>query len=119
MVMHIVFFSSVLYYIESGVNNPQFSNIPEVMYFTVITMCAVGYGDAVPQSALGKFVTSLAAVSGIVIVYCIPAPTLKTNFNRLNELHKSEKKEREKLKLNGGVHKPNHKANHHSSSNNH
>jgi hypothetical protein len=82
-------------------------------------MCAVGYGDAVPQSALGKFVTSLAAVSGIVIVYCIPAPTLKTNFNRLNELHKSEKKEREKLKLNGGVHKPNHKANHHSSSNNH
>jgi hypothetical protein len=111
MFMHIVFFSSILYYAESEVNNPQFSNIPDVMYFTIITMCAVGYGDAVPQSALCKFVTSLAAISGIVIVYCIPAPTLKTNFNRLNELHKSEKKEREKLKENGGeLHKSNHEA---------
>ena len=104
MVMHIIFFSSILYYIESDANNPQFSNIPDVMYFTVITMCAVGYGDVVPQSALGKIVTSIAALSGIVIVYCIPAPTLKTNFNRLNELHKHEKKERERLKCNGGVH---------------
>lgn len=102
MVMHIIFFSSILYYVESSVGNPQFSNIPDVMYFTVITMCAVGYGDAVPQSSLGKLVTSLAALSGIVIVYCIPAPTLKTNFNRLNELHKSERKERQRLKENGG-----------------
>ena len=111
MFMHIVFFSSILYYAESEVDNPQFSNIPDVMYFTIITMCAVGYGDAVPQSSLGKLVTSLAALSGIVIVYCIPAPTLKTNFNRLNELHKSEKKEREKLKYNSEeLYKPNHKA---------
>ena len=109
MLMHIIFFSSILYYVESAVNNPQFSNIPDVMYFTVITMCAVGYGDAVPQSALGKLVTSIAALSGIVIVYCIPAPTLKTNFNRLNELYKSEKKEREKSKCNGSVHEINHK----------
>ena len=109
MLMHIIFFSSILYYVESAVNNPQFTNIPDVMYFTVITMCAVGYGDAVPQSALGKMVTSIAALSGIVIVYCIPAPTLKTNFNRLNELHKSEKKERERLKCNGGVQEMNHK----------
>ena len=112
MIMHILFFSSILYYVESEVGNPQFSNIPDVMYFTVITMCAVGYGDAVPQSALGKLVTSLAALSGIVIVYCIPAPTLKTNFNRLNGLHKSEKKEKEKLRFNGGLHNMNHKANH-------
>ena len=116
MFMHIVFFSSILYYAESEVDNPQFSNIPDVMYFTIITMCAVGYGDAVPQSPLGKLVTSLAALSGIVIVYCIPAPTLKTNFNRLNELHKSEKREREKLKYNSEeLYKPNHKAKNHSS----
>ncbi|XP_028405900.1 potassium voltage-gated channel subfamily A member 2-like [Dendronephthya gigantea] len=104
LVMHILFFSSILYYVESEVNNPQFATIPDVMYFTVITMCAVGYGDQVPQSTLGKLVTSFAALSGIVIVYCIPAPTLKTNFNRLNELYKSEKKEREKLKCNGASH---------------
>ncbi len=115
MFMHIVFFSSILYYVESDVHNPQFANIPDVMYFTIITMCAVGYGDAVPQSALGKLVTSFAAISGIVIVYCIPAPTLKTNFNRLNELHKSEKKERERCKYSGELYKPNHKANHHFS----
>ncbi|XP_046864133.1 potassium voltage-gated channel subfamily A member 4-like [Xenia sp. Carnegie-2017] len=93
MFMHIVFFSSILYYVESDVDNPQFSNIPEVMYFTVITMCAVGYGDAVPKSALGKFMTTIAAVTGIVIVYCIPAPTLKTNFNRLNKMYATQKNE--------------------------
>lgn len=111
MVMHILFFSSILYYVENEVNNPQFATIPDVMYFTVITMCAVGYGDQVPQSALGKLVTSFAALSGIVIVYCIPAPTLKTNFNRLNELYKSEKNKKEKLKCNGASHDTNHKMN--------
>lgn len=108
IIMHIFFFSSILFYVEREVENPQFSHIPDVMWFTVITMCAVGYGDVVPKSSLGKLVTAMAAVSGIVIVYCIPAPTLKSNFIRLNALYKSKKKRQKKcLKMNG-VHRVNH-----------
>lgn len=101
VIMHIFCFSSILYFVEMDDKDSQFSNIPEAMWFVVITMCAVGYGDIVPESSLGKFVTAMAAVSGIVIVYCIPAPTLKSNFNRLNALYKNKKIEKKRLKANG------------------
>ena len=100
ILMHIFCFSSFLYFIEQEVGNPQLSNIPDAMWFTVITMCAVGYGDVVPETALGKFVTSIAAVCGIIIVYCIPAPTLKSNFTRLNELYNSKKEAKKHLEEN-------------------
>ena len=100
ILMHIFCFSSFLYFIEREAGNPQLSNIPDAMWFTVITMCAVGYGDVVPETALGKFVTSIAAVCGIIIVYCIPAPTLKSHFTRLNELYSSKKETKKRLEEN-------------------
>ena len=49
-------------------NTPGFSSIFEGMYWAVVTMTTVGYGDAVPITSLGKFAASFLMIMGYGII---------------------------------------------------
>jgi voltage-gated potassium channel len=63
----VVILGSAMYLIEGEENG--FSSVPLSMYWAVVTMTTVGYGDIVPQTVAGKFVATLIMVTG----YCIIA----------------------------------------------
>ena len=65
-----VIFGALMYVIEGPEHG--FNSIPTGMYWAVVTMATVGFGDIAPGSALGRFVTSVLILIGYSI---IAAPT--------------------------------------------
>lgn len=67
-VLMIFFISSGLFFwVESGLN-PGVKNFGDALYFTVVALSTVGFGDITPVSEAGKWVTVLMILSGIVLI---------------------------------------------------
>jgi len=62
----VVILGSTIYFIEGSENG--FHNIPLSVYWAIVTMTTVGYGDLVPQTALGKAVAATAMILGYAII---------------------------------------------------
>ncbi|MEO1496821.1 MAG: ion transporter [Planctomycetota bacterium] len=63
----IVILGTVMYLIE-GNQDSGFVNIPTSVYWAVVTMTTVGYGDIAPATPLGKFVAALIMLFGYAII---------------------------------------------------
>lgn len=75
----VVLLGTIMYVIEGGENG--FSNIPVSIYWAIITLTTVGYGDIVPVSALGKFVSSFIMLLGYSII-AIPTGIVSVEMSR-------------------------------------
>ncbi len=60
--------SGLIYQIEHHLNPDGFRNFFDALYFSVVTMTTVGFGDVTPLSDTGKFVTLLMICSGVLIL---------------------------------------------------
>jgi len=84
--MLLMFMGATLAYIfEHPVQPEHFSSIPAAMYWAVITMTTVGYGDMIPITPFGKLIGALIGVVGLGMV-ALPAGILASGFN--NALHR-------------------------------
>ncbi len=68
MLILAIIMGTVAYLLESPTNE-KFSSIPDSVYWAIVTMTTVGYGDVAPITVLGKIVASLCMLLG----YCIIA----------------------------------------------
>ncbi|MCA9264954.1 MAG: ion transporter [Planctomycetales bacterium] len=69
MVMILVLIlGSVMYVIEGGGVNEQFSSLPKSVYWAIVTVTTVGYGDIAPVTPPGQAVASLAMILGYSII---------------------------------------------------
>ena len=100
LVLGIVIFASLVYYAERIQVNPtnDFSSIPLGLWWALVTMTTVGYGDMVPKTYLGMFVGAMCAMAGVeysnmfliiiiinpglsqVLVVGLPVPVIVSNF---------------------------------------
>lgn len=62
----VVILGSLMYVVEGEENG--FSSIPLSIYWAIVTVTTVGYGDIAPQTVLGKFVASMAMITGYAII---------------------------------------------------
>src|SRR3989344_1257398 len=74
----VVIAGSLMYAVESSVLGSPFVSIPDGMWWAIVTMTTVGYGDFVPVTALGKIVASLTMVSGLVLLAMLVAVVGRT-----------------------------------------
>ena len=65
--------------LERDAQPDKFENIPQSIYWAVITLASVGYGDISPITPGGRFVTVVLALVGIGI-FAIPAAILASGF---------------------------------------
>ena len=77
--------STLMFYAERNAQPDSFSSIPAAMYWAVITMATVGYGDVIPATVIGKFLTTLVAILGILVL-ALPTAILGSGF--MEELEK-------------------------------
>lgn len=71
--------SSLLFYLEHDAQPDKFSSIPAAMWWGVVTLTTVGYGDIYPITVLGKFVGSLISLLGIGL-FALPAGIISSGF---------------------------------------
>ncbi len=62
----VVIFASLMYLVEGPEHG--FNSIPEAMYWAIVTMTTVGYGDITPGTPLGRFITSVLVLIGYSII---------------------------------------------------
>lgn len=72
-------FASLLYAIERDVQPDKLGTIPQAMWWAIVTLGTVGYGDVVPVTPLGKFVSVFAIVSGFAMI-ALPVAIISTAF---------------------------------------
>ncbi len=75
-----------------------FGNFFEALYWSVISLTTIGYGDIVPVTVVGRIFTMISSIMGIAII-ALPSGTITAGYMEvLNERHEEYKKEREKEK---------------------
>ena len=81
LVLGIVIFASLVYYAERIQVNPHnnFNSIPLGLWWALVTMTTVGYGDMVPKTYVGMFVGTLCALAGVLTI-ALPVPVIVSNF---------------------------------------
>lgn len=83
-IMIVVFiFGSIMYVLESPVN-PKFDSIPRSIYWAIITITTVGYGDISPVTALGQFVASFTMLIGYAVL-AVPTGILTSSMIRVSK----------------------------------
>jgi voltage-gated potassium channel len=63
----VIIFGSLMYFIEGHINE-GLDSIPRSIYWAIVTLTTVGYGDISPITPLGQFLASIIMISGYAII---------------------------------------------------
>jgi voltage-gated potassium channel len=78
--MLVVFGATALYWIEGEIQPDKFGSIPRALWWAVVTLTTIGYGDVFPVTALGKLVAAFVAIAGIGLI-AMPTGILAAAFS--------------------------------------
>lgn len=67
VILVVIIFGSIIYLIE-GKTNENFDNIPRSVYWAIVTLTTVGYGDIAPITPLGQFLASIVMILGYAVI---------------------------------------------------
>ncbi|MDO6738268.1 ion transporter [Wenyingzhuangia sp. 2_MG-2023] len=74
---------TIMYLIEGNANS-GFTSIPRSIYWIIVTMTTVGYGDIAPVTALGQFFASIVMIMGYGII-AVPTGIVSSEFSDLKK----------------------------------
>jgi voltage-gated potassium channel len=103
----IVFFltvaSSIIYFLEHDVQPESFPSIPATMWWGLLTLTTIGYGDVYPVTILGKLVGSLIIILGVGM-FALPTGILASGFvEEIQGRAKLRAEKSEKMRMGEGV----------------
>lgn len=80
--------SAAMMHVVEGTAQPEkFGTIPDAMWWAIVTLSTIGYGDVVPVTGLGKMVAATTIVGGLIMV-ALPVGIVATAFSEV--IHKRE-----------------------------
>ncbi len=68
IILMVVVIGSLMYVIEGGQPNTEFTSIPRSIYWAIVTLTTVGYGDIAPATAVGQFLASAVMIMGYGVI---------------------------------------------------
>jgi voltage-gated potassium channel len=80
MVTLVLFSATGMYFIERDVQPDRFGTIPDAMWWSVVTLGTIGYGDAVPITPLGKMFGAVVIILGLG-TFALPIAIIATGFS--------------------------------------
>jgi voltage-gated potassium channel len=83
----VTIFGSILYVVEGADNG--FTSIPKSIYWAVVTLTTVGYGDMSPKTPLGQAIASVVMIAGYAII-AVPTGIFTAELARSMQQHKTK-----------------------------
>ncbi len=71
--------ATIMYLLENAAQPERFASIPDAMYWAIVTLATVGYGDVVPVTPGGKIAAGGVIVAGLVF-FALPIAIIATSF---------------------------------------
>eukprot|EP00276_Gloeochaete_wittrockiana_P003366 CAMPEP_0184649760 /NCGR_PEP_ID=MMETSP0308-20130426/7176_1 /TAXON_ID=38269 /ORGANISM="Gloeochaete witrockiana, Strain SAG 46.84" /LENGTH=449 /DNA_ID=CAMNT_0027082737 /DNA_START=36 /DNA_END=1385 /DNA_ORIENTATION=- len=109
LLMAVILYGSIMYFLERGTWDPssntwmvtsvygdyeesEFNSIPSGMWYTIVTLATVGYGDIYPVTEWGRLFGSFVVVSGYMVIG-LPINAIGSAFTEVfDEFHEQKKK---------------------------
>lgn len=88
VVVLVCILGTIMYIVESGTPYTRFTSIPTSIYWAIVTLTTVGYGDITPVTAFGKFLSGIVMILGYTI---IAVPTGIVSATMINTTNKKGK----------------------------
>jgi len=89
VIMGMLIFSGLAYVGEKDEKGTMFDSMLTSLYWAIITMTSVGYGDIYPITWFGKLIGAVCAICGVLCI-SLPIPIIVNNFNNIYEKSKIE-----------------------------
>jgi voltage-gated potassium channel len=71
--------ASIMHLVEAGAQPDKFGTIPDAMWWAIVTLGTIGYGDVVPVTPLGRLIAAFAIFGGLIMV-ALPVGIVATAF---------------------------------------
>jgi voltage-gated potassium channel len=78
---------SLMYLAERHVQPDKLGTVPDAMWWAIVTLGTIGYGDVVPMTAVGKVIASITIFGGLVMV-ALPVGIIATAFS--DQIHRRD-----------------------------
>lgn len=85
----VVLFGSLAYLAEHRAQPEIFRDIPSCLWWAVVTVTTLGYGDMVPVTMLGKVLASMTAIAGLGMI-ALPSGFLASGFAEQLRMRREE-----------------------------
>ena len=82
-----IIMGTIMYLVES--DETGFTSIPRSIYWTIVTLTTVGYGDIAPQTSLGQFIATIIMVLGYGII-AVPTGIVTVEFSKHSKKNNTE-----------------------------
>ncbi|MFC2080183.1 ion transporter [Bacteroidota bacterium] len=87
VILLVLFLGSIMYMVEG--ENSGFNSIPQSIYWAIVTITTVGYGDIAPATVIGKLIASVAMLTGYSII-AVPTGIITVEIGKLSNMKKKK-----------------------------
>ena len=92
VVIMVISLGTLMYMVEGNQPKTQFTDIPTSIYWAVVTMTTVGYGDIAPVTPLGRFLSAIVMLLGYTIM-AVPTGIVSAQFIHDHQNRSAKKKQ--------------------------
>lgn len=90
VVILVISIGTLMYMIEGQHPGTAFNNIPNSIYWAIVTMTTVGYGDITPETPLGRFLSALVMLVGYTVI-AVPTGIVSASMMREHRVRQALK----------------------------
>ncbi len=83
----VLFMGTIMYMVEG--EESGFTSIPQSIYWAIVTITTVGYGDIAPVTVVGKVIASIAMLTGYSII-AVPTGIITIELGRMSSKEKKK-----------------------------
>jgi len=96
VILMVTIIGSMMYLIEGGSVDSGFTSIPRSIYWAIVTLTTVGYGDIAPATEIGQFLAAIVMILGYAVI-AVPTGIVSAEMTMSVQKKGKKKKKRDKF----------------------